>query len=432
MFLLYNITLYCFFLLAGPYYLLHLLMKEHYRAGLRQRLGFVKVPPKQGYRIWFHGVSVGEIQTLAALAETLAGQRAKGLPIEPVYSTTTLTGQRLARAKLPGHRSLFYFPLDFGFAVRRALYRVRPDMVVLAETELWPNFLNECRRRNVRVILVNGRISPRSFRRYSLMRRFTRIFLPFVEIFLMQNEEYARRIIALGAPAEKVSVTGNMKADAPAVTVKVSASLEAVFAAFSAGPRRIVVAGSTHEGEEAVLARCFGAWKAAVPGVCLVLAPRHLKRVQAIRQYVQGLGLSCSLRSTFDARSESPPDVLLLDTLGELAAAYQWAELVFVGKSLLARGGQNPLEAAGLARPVVFGPHMENFPTESAVLLQEGGALRVGDEEELSDVIARLLRDEDARNAMGEGAKRAVEKMRGATQKNVQRIMEVLNWSHGS
>ncbi len=427
MYLLYNIALYGFFLLAGPYYLLHLLMKEHYRAGLRQRLGFVRVPPKQGYRVWFHGVSVGEIQTLAALAETLAGQRAKGLPIEPVYSTTTLTGQRLARAKLPAHRNLFYFPLDLNFAVRRALHRAQPDMVVLAETELWPNFLKECRRRSVRVILVNGRISSKSFERYALIRRFTRMFLPFVELFLMQNEDYARRIIALGAPGERVVVTGNMKADAPAASVKTSASLESMFEALSAGPRRIVVAGSTHEGEEAVLARCLGAWKTAVPGICLVLAPRHLKRVQAIRQIIEAMGLSCSLRSTFDARNEALPDVLLLDTLGELAAAYRWAELVFVGKSLLARGGQNPLEAAALGRPVLFGPHMENFPTESAVLLQEAGALRVNDEKELSDGIERLLRDAGARNAMGQGAKRAVEKMRGATQKNVQRIMEVLH-----
>ena len=214
MYVLYNICMFFYFLLMGPYYLIHVLTREHYRAGLKQRLGFVPwsaCAPGKALTVWFHGVSVGEIQVLL----DLGGELKAALPhIHPVYSTTTLAAQRLAAGRLADGADLIYFPLDIPFAVRRALDRVNPALVLLAETELWPNFLRRCHARDIPVILVNGRISSRSFGRYRMIRGFTRIFLPWIEQFLMQDKDYASRITELGAPAGRVLVTGNMKADA--------------------------------------------------------------------------------------------------------------------------------------------------------------------------------------------------------------------------
>lgn len=420
MYLFYNSCLILFFILTAPYYLFHILLREHYRAGLRQRLGFVAMRPGNdgaAVRVWFHGVSVGEIQVLLDLGEKLA---AESPHVRPVYSTTTLTAQRLAAGRLAAGRDLIYFPLDIPFAVRRALDRVNPALVVLAETELWPNFLRECHRRNIPVLLVNGRISDRSFGRYRVMRGFTRIFLPWVEAFMMQSQTYAERIISLGAPAARVRVTGNMKADSVAAPRAASGDLEEIFRRLRSSPAaKILVAGSTHPGEEAILAGYFRAWKAQFPQLVLVLAPRHVIRVETICKELDALGCKVVRRSKEVGAALEGAEILILDTLGELASAYRWADLVFIGKSLNAKGGQNPMEAASLAKPVIFGPHMENFPVESAELLQAGGAVRVPDAAGLRDAVPALLRDTAAMEEKGRCARRAVENLRGATGKNL-------------
>jgi 3-deoxy-D-manno-octulosonic-acid transferase len=432
MYWFYNSCLALYFLITLPYYALHLVLREHYRAGLWQRLGFIAVGKKgQGVtsgerRVWLHGVSVGEIQTLLSLGERL------GNTIRPIYSTTTLTAQRIAAGKLKAGQALIYFPLDIPFAVRRSLDRVRPDFVVLAETELWPNFLRECHRRNIPMILVNGRISERSYGRYYKIRRFTRIFLPWIERFLMQDATYAERIVALGAPLDRVHVTGNMKADSPGLKREVSEDLRKVLERIRTGAdARVLVAGSTHDGEEVVLAQCLMEWRKRYPGLTLVIAPRQLKRVRTISQRLQGMGLDCILRSQLNPSGgrwfEGGKQVLILDTLGELAGVYQWADAVFIGKSLCAHGGQNPLEPAGYQKPIIFGPHMENFPQEARELLSMGGAFQVADQQSLQECVFHLLDDLPKLRRAGLRAKLAVENLRGATDKNLGILLEQIS-----
>ncbi len=421
MIVFYNACLILYLLVSAPYCFFHLLLKEHYRAGLRQRLGFVRVRPQDaGIHVWFHGVSVGEIQVLLDLGQML--QRS-GATIRPVYSTTTLTAQRLAATRLGPDADLIYFPLDIPFAVRRALDRVRPALVVVAETELWPNFLNECSARKIPVVIVNGRISDRSFGRYRMIRSLTSRILPLIEKFCMQSEIYAARIIALGAPPDRVIVTGNMKADAFATLGGPPSGLKDFFLGLRRYPdTRIIVAGSTHPGEEAVLAGLFGAWKKRFPHASLVLAPRHIVRVPAIVQELAGMGLNCTLRSGGLGNLQPEDGVVILDTLGELAWAYGWADVVFIGKSLFAMGGQNPIEAARQGKPVIFGPHMENFSAEAQALVEAGGALQVRDAAAMAAAVEEILGSAIKSTQMGQRAQEAVKKMSGAAEKNLQII----------
>ncbi len=421
MLVFYNACLILFFLVSAPYYFFHMLLKEHYRAGLRQRLGFVRVRSHDaGMRVWFHGVSVGEIQVLLDLGQML--ERAD-VTIRAVYSTTTLTAQRLAATRLGPDSDLIYFPLDIPCAVRRALDRVRPALVVLAETELWPNFLRACNERKIPVVIVNGRISDRSYGRYRLIRCLTSRILPLIGKFCMQSDIYAARIIALGAPAERVVVTGNMKADVSPTLGEPPSGLKDFFLGLRRYPdTKIIVAGSTHPGEEAALVGLFGAWKKSFPHAILVLAPRHIVRVPAVVQELARLGFNCTLRSKGRGGVQPDVDVVILDTLGELAWSYGWADVVFIGKSLLASGGQNPIEAARQGKPVLFGPHMENFSAESQALVEAGGALQVRDGAALAAAVDDILSSDIKSRQMGQRAREAVEKMSGAAEKNLQII----------
>ncbi len=420
----YNACLTLYFLLTAPYYALHVILREHYRAGFGQRLGFVpREKSPSAHRVWFHGVSVGEIQMLIELGRRL-GEAIPGL--QSVYSTTTLTAQKLASKRLASQNAhLIYYPLDLPFAVRRALRRVNPSLVVVAETELWPNFLRECHRRQIPVVLVNGRISERSYRGYRLIRSLTRNFLPCIDLFLMQNEQYAKRILELGAPADRLRITGNMKADTQSPVNVASDELKQLFQRLrrSAGAR-ILMAGSTHPGEEKILAQLYQQWKKKFPKLILVLAPRHLERVSHVGQELSALGIRFVRRSQYNGSDLEDAEVLLLDTLGELSSAYQWADIVFIGKSLLSRGGQNPLEAAMLGLPLIFGPHMENFSQETAALLQAGGAMQVENPAALDRAVVELLGDPQRLIDVGRRAKTASENLRGAMDRNCAILQE--------
>ena len=313
------------------------------------------------------------------------------------------------------------FPLDFRGAARRAVRRVEPGCFIALETELWPNLLRALRLAGVPAVLANGRISDRSYRRYRLVRRLFRRVLDGVALFCMQSEEDARRIIGLGARPERVVVTGNLKMEAPSGDAGADQIWRRLL---RLGQAPVVVAGSTHRGEEAAMLDAFLATREAVGGLRLVLAPRHPERLDEVEALVRTRGLTVVRRSRLS--SGSGDEVILLDTMGELASLYAVADVIFVGGSLVPSGGHNVVEAALQSKAVVFGPHMENFRDTAALLLREAAAVQVKDGPELATVLGRLLADEPSRHALGRAAWNAVRAHQGACVRTIAALERVL------
>lgn len=421
MYFIYSVGLGILLALAAPVYAWKGRRSGKYLRTFRARLG--RLPPdvrSDGGAIWIHAVSVGEVLAARALIEPLR-QRLPGRRV--FVSTTTLTGQEVARASLKGVDGLFFAPFDFVFAVRRVLQAIRPSLLVIVETEIWPNLIRETRRSGARVAIVNGRLSPRSFPRYRRIRGFLRPVLAEVDVFLMQAEPHAVRARAIGAPADRVRVSGNLKFDALPAGGSRSSGLDAVFA----GPRGPVwVAGSTVAGEEVVVLAAFRALKNEVPDLRLVLAPRHPERFTEVPPMARAAGFQVACRSALEGRPWGSEDVLVLDTLGELAHAYAFATVVFVGGSLSPAGGHNILEPAVAARAVVVGPHMENFQEIARAFLEEDALVQVAAADALAPAILRLLRDPAARDQLGARARDLVERNRGALDRTVQALAELV------
>jgi 3-deoxy-D-manno-octulosonic-acid transferase len=368
--------------------------------------------------IWIHAVSVGEVLAarplVPALRERFPGHRL-------FLSTTTLTGNEIAKS-VRGLDGLFFAPFDFPHAVRRALEVVNPSLLVLVETELWPNLIHEASRRGARVALVNGRISPRSFPRYRRVRRFLSGMLSEVDLFLMQGEPHAERIRAMTAPPERVKVTGNLKFDA----VEAGRPPERVVRLLNGGsPRPLWVAGSTMPGEEELVLRAFHRVRERVPHARLLLAPRHRERFSEVPGLIESAGFRCLRRSALDPGSWSDGEVLLLDTLGELAQVYSLASVVFVGGSLVPTGGHNILEPAVAGKPVLVGPHMENFQEIADAFRAADALVQVAGEEQLIEAAGGLLRDAARRRALGENGRALVESNRGALRRTVDALAEL-------
>ena len=417
MYVLYNVALSIGFLLALPVYLWRGRATGKYLRTFRDRRG--RVPAGIGGArpsIWVHAVSVGEVLAARPLVAALAAR----LPTHPIYvSTTTVTGNAVARQGLPGAAGLFFAPFDFPGPVRRALDAVRPELLVLVETELWPNLIHETRRRGARVALINGRISPRSFPRYLWLRPFFRRLLPELDLMLMQGEPHAQRLRAMGAPPDRVRVSGNLKFDVLSPPAP-SAGLRQAFAAL--GDRPLVVAGSTVEGEEALVIQAFREVQARVPRARLAIAPRRPERFGPAAALVEAAGLRAQRRTQLGDRSWDGEGVLVLDTLGELASAYAFASVVFVGGSLLPAGGHNILEAAIAERPVIVGPHMENFQ-EIADAFRAAGALSVVDSAPaLAGELIALLADPARRSELGRRGRELIEAHRGALEATVDAL----------
>ncbi|MEE9234787.1 MAG: 3-deoxy-D-manno-octulosonic acid transferase [Candidatus Acidoferrales bacterium] len=425
MYFLYSLLLGAALLLLSPYFLLKGLRQNKYLHNLRQRLGrlpdAVRQPAPRSSApgaVWLHAVSVGEALAVAPLLKELR-QRLPGRKL--LVSTTTRTGQEVAAQRLDCDAT-FYFPLDFAFACRRALEGVKPALVVIAETEIWPNFLRQARRRGARVVFVNGRISDRSFGRYRRFRFFVRRALANVDLFLMQSQEDARRLRELGAPAERVAVGGNLKFDLPQPARP--AFLEELERVAQRAP--IVVAGSTLAGEEKkILDALRVCTEMDGRQAVLLLAPRHPERFEEVARLLAERGLRFIRRSRWSA-IDGRPDVVLLDTLGELAGAYAAATVAFVGGSLVPAGGHNPIEPALWGKPVIFGPSMENFRDVARALLEAKAAYRVSSSDELGILLAALLADPIACRRAGEAARQMVERERGAAARAAARIAELL------
>ncbi|HWG38636.1 MAG TPA: 3-deoxy-D-manno-octulosonic acid transferase [Terriglobales bacterium] len=393
-----------------------------YTRFLGERFGGLGAMPGRG-TIWLHAVSVGE----ALAIERLIAQLRRRFPRRSVVlSVTTATGRAVAERRIQADR-IFYFPLDFRFAARRALRAVQPELVLIAETEIWPNFLREAEVLGIPVMFINGRISGRSFARYRLARRIMRPTMARVSNFLMQTPTDARRALALGADPARVEIAGNLKFDLippeqPAFLAMLRGRLQA------AGISHVLVAGSTMEGEEeAVLA----AFRRAITPDCaalLILAPRHPQRFERVAELLASSGLPWQRRSRLEVGGAAlaPGGVLLLDSLGELASTYQVASLAFVGGSLAPHGGHNLLEPAYWGVATAFGPHMENFAAIAEQFLAAGAALRVGSAHELGHVWRQMLGDDAARQHIGAAARALLASQRGATDRALDAIAAML------
>jgi 3-deoxy-D-manno-octulosonic-acid transferase len=421
MYRLYSLVLGLLAFAYLPVFVVRKVWGAGYPLAARERLGFLRVPPPPapGGRFWVHAVSVGEVMAAVPLVQAL---RARWPEADVVVSTVTATGQRVAQARLGDVAALVTFPLDFHGAVRRAVRRVGPRCFVALETELWPNLLRALSRAGVPAVLANGRISDRSYRRYRRVRLLFRRVLADVALFCMQSEEDARRIIALGASPDRVVVTGNLKMEAPAG----EAGAERLWRRLlHLGEAPVVVAGSTHRGEEALVLDAFLAARGRADGLRLILAPRHPERLDEVESLAGGRGLRVVRRSRVTAGQAAP--VILLDTVGELASLYGVADVIFVGGSLVPIGGHNVIEPALHGKPVIFGPHMGNFREAARLLVHGGGGVQVRDGEELATAMVRLLEDPRARQAAGQAAWRAVRTHQGACVRTVEALQGVVD-----
>jgi 3-deoxy-D-manno-octulosonic-acid transferase len=436
-------------LLLTPYWIVQGLRHGKYFTNLGQRLGFSfptlrKLPEKRPGAIWIHAVSVGE----ALSGVTLARRFKQAHPDRPlVVSTTTLTGQALARERMPFADAIFYFPLDWAFCVRRAMRAVRPSIIVVLETEIWPNFLREARRREVPVVFVSGRISDRSFARYQrffgvfgfFLRPFLRDALAKAAAFLMQSERDAERIRTLGAPLERVQVSGNLKYDLELPAATPISSWLATEARRS-GRSPIIVAGSVVATEEPLALIAFGTLQGEHRKALLVLAPRKPECFESAAQFIDDSHRKFIRRSQLPVPGPSQNGapggefsiaddvtVILLDSIGELASLYRVADGAFVGGSLVPSGGHNILEPAAFGKIPVFGPSMENFGEIAARFTAAGAAVQVESPEDAGVAWIEFLRDPERAARMGETARKLVESSRGATDRAIAEIARHLD-----
>jgi 3-deoxy-D-manno-octulosonic-acid transferase len=428
MYVLYSFLTLVVFVLVSPYFLYQAIRYKKYVSSLGQRLGYLPISLNVDGEesIWIHAVSVGEALTARALAADL---KARYPRLRLYLSTTTLAGQQVARRSLQHVDAVFYFPFDWAFIVRRTLSIVRPRVFVMMETEIWPNLLRVCRARGVKTVLINGRISSRSYPRYRLIRPFFRRVLADVDRFCMQSDESARRIVELGAEPARVTVTGSLKFDSLEMPAAVSHGKprERVLRFFRLAPQRVVlVAGSTVRGEEPAILRAFSRLKAAVPSAMTILAPRAPERFGEVDRLARDAGFATIRRSDLPIDAEPRADVVVLDTIGELAKLYQVATVVFVGGSLVDHGGHNILEPAIFGKPILFGPHMQNFKEIADAFVANGAAVQVTSDRDLEEAMVSLATDPVRRARLGAAARALVEANRGAKDKTLSVIAEVL------
>jgi 3-deoxy-D-manno-octulosonic-acid transferase len=371
---------------------------------------------------WIHAVSVGEVAIALKLSAKLS-------ELDPEFfcalTTTTTTGFAFATQEAGARMEVLYSPLDFWPIMRRAYTVIRPIRVILVEAEVWPNLAAEARRRSLPLALVNARLSQRSERRF---RRFLFLVAPTfrcLDLICVQESEDIERWIALGVPRERIQKVGSIKYDPAETKVNPDLPLQVLRAFGIDGDRPILFGGSTHAGEEEVLGEIFLRLRADFPAFTLIIAPRHVERAVEIRAQLIRLGLNVSLRSEAGTARTSLPDCILLDTTGELQNWYAVATIVFVGKSLTARGGQNPVEPILAGKPVLFGPHMENFSALAQALVENEAAIQIRDPNSLQEKIAWLLRDREAALRLVENAQAVVAGHSGATARTAALVMDL-------
>jgi 3-deoxy-D-manno-octulosonic-acid transferase len=415
-FLLYTAVI----VLAFPVILLvwgwSIVRKSEGRKGFCERFG--KIRAVSGRPVWIHAASVGEV----VMALSLIAEMRRRLPeLLMVLSVNTPAGRRLAQERLKD-LEIFYFPFDFPWTVRKVLERIRPRCVIFIEAEIWPHFVREARGRDIPVVLVNGRMSARTEKWFSLVRDFSAGVLRRFSLVIAQSDGYKKRYVDLGSDPTNVLVSGNIKYDIEKASKGIPTDIERFL---SGEKRRIMVAGSTHAGEETIVLDSFTALKKEFPDLFIILAPRHLTRVGEVQEVLRSAGIRYLRRSKIgEGSANAEYDVLLLDTIGELARLYALGDVVLIGGSLVAGvGGHNMLEAAVLGKAAVFGPHMDNFPDISRELIEGGAGFVSKDAEQIARVARRLLADRAFADDAGRRALSLVDSGRGAMGRTVSAVL---------
>jgi 3-deoxy-D-manno-octulosonic-acid transferase len=429
MYVLYSLLILLFGVIASPYLAYQAIRYRKYIGSLRQRMGYLPVSFNLDGEesIWIHAVSVGETLTVRALVSDLKRRYPK---LRIFLSTTTMTGQQVGRRNVADVDGVFYFPFDLTFVVRRTLRLVKPRLFIMMETEIWPNLLRQCKRTGVATMMVNGRLSSRSYPRYKMVKPFFRKVLADVDRFCMQSEESARRLIDIGAEPSRVVVTGSLKFDS--IEKPVAAAFEGrgqnrVLRYFRMSPARaVVVAGSTMRDEEQFVLQAFRKIKGTLTNPLLIIAPRHPERFGEVAQLTRDQAFVTARRSDLPIDAEPRSDVVILDTIGELAQVYQIATAVFVGGSLVDAGGHNILEPAVFGKPILFGPHMQNFKEIADAFIAHDAAIQVANERALEEALIGLLTDPVRRARLGAAARALVESNRGAKDKTLAAIAQLM------
>ncbi len=417
MYILYNLVLVLATVFFSPVILFKMITVPKYRGGITQKLGRVRKRLKKVIRdtrpIWIHAVSVGEVMAAHPLIREL---RKKYPTRKLILSTVTVTGNYTARQRVPEADVVFFFPFDYPWIVRRVIRKINPIIVLVAETELWPNFFRALSREGIPSAVINGRISPPSFNNYMKLRRFFRLVFSNVTLFCMQSDEDAVRIKAIGADPDRVIVTGNLKFDLKIHGIPTST--------VSLAPNsKVITAGSTHRGEEAALLTVFRRLREKYPELVLIIAPRHPERFDEVEGLINKAGYECQRRT----RPGGPiKDVLLLDTIGELRSFYGICDIAFVGGSLVKVGGHNLLEPAAMKKPVIFSRYMFNFKEISEALIFAGGGILVKDKEELYIKVDKLLSDKKYAQLIGSRAFAVIEANSGAAARTIDAVSRLI------
>lgn len=424
MYTLYTLLLLILILLTLPIWLWRYFSTPKYRGTLRQRLGLQRPARHANRPIWIHAVSVGEVLA----AQGFIKQLAERSPV--VLSTVTKTGQNIAKETLPMVQTIFYLPLDLPWSVARVVRRVQPRCLIVIETELWPGLFHAMEKQGIPILLVNGRLSPRSFRNYRKFSPIMKRFLAPVQLFAMQSADDAQRMTALGAKPERIQVTGNIKYDQAQQPPDATAMAALQQRLVRPSDAIVWIAASTHPGEEVILLESYRQLRPTWPNLRLILAPRHPHRTAQITELIQQQGESSLLFSSTLHKQLQPETwsqaILLMDEIGWLTRLYSYAHIAFVGGTLVPHGGQNMLEPAAWGIPILFGPHLFNFKEISAQLLKDNAAICIQHPAELLPTMRDLLADKDRQKALGERAKKCVGLNVGALQRTLAAVDAIL------
>jgi len=423
---LYNFLLTFLLIVTVPYFLLRSLLSKRFRKALPQRMGFFQSPSFKR-PIWVHAASVGEVLCSIPLLKKIKSEFPH---FNIVLTTMTAAGNETAKSYLAETDRILFAPIDHPFIIRRTIDRIQPGILLIAETELWPNLLRSCGKKGIPIILFNGRISLKSFRSYLLFKFFFKECLRYISLFLMQTEEDRTRMVEIGGKSQHARAVGNLKFDQVSPSYTEQTVMEVSKVLRLQGKEKILIAGSTHSGEEEILVGLYKELKKTDPGLVLILAPRHLERLEEVERILKKEALSWLRKTSLSMGAgrfdQGRPEVILLDTMGELMGIYSLGTLVFVGGTLVPIGGHNPLEPLFFKKPVLFGPYMFHFSEISSRLIEAGGAIQVSGKEELFSRLKRLLSDEGVRKELGEKGYQFLRKHQGATERMLEEIRPFL------
>ncbi len=423
MFIIYDLI----FLVIAVIYLPVYLFRKKFHRGFLSRLGFLPKDLELNKPIWVHAVSVGEVMAVRRLVDELRNLYPDK---KLVISTVTVTGNKIARDIAEEGDLVTYLPLDLSFIVRTVIDRVGPSLFVIAETEIWPNLISYLYRKNIPIVTVNGRVSNASFRGYASIKILLKPILGKISLFCVQTERDAKRLMHLGVAEDKIRITGNMKFDIKDYSDKIQDTTDYRLKLGLVSKHKLFVAGSTHAGEEEIILEVYKELQRDFPDLKLLIAPRHPPRCKDIARLISRFGFRSVFVSNlpFECSTCIASPVFILDTVGELISFYGIADIVFVGGSLIKKGGHNILEPASLAKPILFGPHMFNFRDIADLFLSNRAAIMASNQDELRTNIAELLNNPSKAIELGKHAQQLILQNQGATKRNVEYIKKVTLW----